>query len=124
MHERIKELRRLLGESQDSFASKLNISRNFIWMIEKGEREPSDRTILDICRVFNVNEQWIRTGAGEVFKPKDRETEIAEITSILFNSDDDFKAKLIRILIDMDETQIELLKDIAIKIADATKDLP
>lgn len=124
MSERIKELRKLLGESQDSFASKLNISRNFIWMIEKGEREPSDRTILDICRVFNVNEQWIRTGAGEVFKPKDREIEIAEITSILFNSDDDFKAKLIRILIDMDETQIELLKDIACKIADATKDLP
>lgn len=42
--------------------SKVNISR-----LEKGERNITDRTIADICREFNVNEEWLRTGEGEIF---------------------------------------------------------
>lgn len=69
MHTRIKELRKILKLTQPEFAQKLNLSGNFIFLIEKGERKPSDRTIADICRIFNVNENWLRTGEGEKFIP-------------------------------------------------------
>ena len=79
MNTRITELRKTLGLTQDEFAQKIGLSRNFIWMIEKGERIPSDRTIADICRVFGVNKIWLETGAGEPFQEVSRSEKLAEI---------------------------------------------
>lgn len=67
MNERIKELRERLGISQTEFAESLNLKRNSISLIEVGKRNPSDRTILDICNKFDVSEDWLRNGTGEVF---------------------------------------------------------
>lgn len=78
MEERFKEIRRLLGITQAEFGKEINISQNYVWMIEKGERIPSDRTIADICRVYNVNEDWLRDGTGEPFMQLSREETIAE----------------------------------------------
>lgn len=69
MNRRIKDLRNALGLTQNAFASQINLSQNFIWLIEKGERIPSDRTLDDICRVYGVNRRWLETGEGEMFKP-------------------------------------------------------
>lgn len=77
MEERFKEIRRLLGITQAEFGKGINISQNYVWMIEKGERIPSDRTIADICRVYNVNEDWLRDGTGEPFMQLSREETIA-----------------------------------------------
>jgi len=62
LENRIVLLRKTLGYSQEKFAQKLNLSRNFINQIEAGKKNPSDRTILDICREFNVNEEWLEPG--------------------------------------------------------------
>lgn len=68
MNTRIKMLREeLLKISQADFAEMLNLKRNSISLIEVGKRNPSDRTISDICEKFNVSENWLRTGTGEVF---------------------------------------------------------
>lgn len=67
VNERIKELRERLGMSQTEFAESLNLKRNSISLIEVGKRNPSDRTILDICNKFDVSEDWLRSGTGEVF---------------------------------------------------------
>lgn len=108
MNTRIKNLRTELGLSQEDFAKQLNISRNFIWMIEKGEREPSDRTVLDICRIFHVNEEWLRTGNGEMFQNKSRETEIAEMTAAMFKADDsDKRYQLMRLLNSISDDELE-----------------
>lgn len=112
--ERIKELRTELKLSQDDFASRLNLSRNFVWMLEKGEREPSDRTINDICRLFHVNEQWLRTGEGEMFKEKSREVEIAEMTAAMFKADEtDFRYQLMKLLTEMTPEQIHTFREVA-----------
>ena len=66
MNKRIAQLRKFKNLTQDEFAKRLNLSRNYVWMIEKGERTPADRTISDICREFRVNEKWLRTGEGEM----------------------------------------------------------
>lgn len=67
MNERIRELRKMLGISQSEFADTLNLKQNSISLIEIGKRNPSNRTISDICQKFNVSESWIRNGTGEVF---------------------------------------------------------
>lgn len=73
--------------TQAEFASKLNLSRNFICLVESGDREPSDRTIADICRVFNISEHWLRTGEGEMFRHRDRGDEIADIVSMMLRDE-------------------------------------
>ena len=113
MNTRIKTIRNELSLSQEEFAKKLNISRNFVWMIEKGEREPSERTIADICRIFHVNPDWIRTGQGNMFKERTREVEIAEMTAAMYHAKDtDYRYQLMKLIANMTPEQIELLRKI------------
>ena len=77
MNERIKTLRLDLSLTQSEFGEKLGISQNYVWMIEKGDRVPSDRTVADICRVFGVNEDWLRTGQGEKYLRLSRKEVVA-----------------------------------------------
>lgn len=69
MNERLKILRKFLRLTQQEFADKLGIKRNTVATYEAGKSNPSDAAVLLICREFNVNEGWLRTGAGEMFNP-------------------------------------------------------
>ncbi len=84
MNARIKLLRKMLDLTQDEFSSKIGLSRNFIAQIETGAKNPSDRTLADICREFKVNDLWLRTGDGDMFKnlPPENET-AAAISNVL-----------------------------------------
>lgn len=66
--DRVKELRKAMGMTQEKFADRIGLKRNSVAQIELG-RETSDQTIFAICREFRVNEEWLRTGAGEMFVP-------------------------------------------------------
>lgn len=96
MKDRILKIRKDNQLTQDAFAEKLNLSKNFVWMLEKGERAASERTIMDICREFNVNKEWLLTGKGEVYDiPED---EIAAIVSDLLEEDNPFYELITRIM--------------------------
>ena len=60
-------------------AELLNVSAAYVSQLCSGQREPSDRTIKDICGIFGVNEIWLRTGVGEPFTPISRSEELASI---------------------------------------------
>lgn len=81
MKERIAEVRKAVGLSQAEMADQLGLSRNFISLMENGNRIPSDRTISDICREFGVNRVWLETGVGEPFQPKDKREELKAVFS-------------------------------------------
>lgn len=66
---RIKKVRKSLDMTQQEFADHIGMKRNSIALIEGG-RNTSDQTIFAICREFNVNEDWLRTGKGEMFNPE------------------------------------------------------
>lgn len=66
MNNRIKELRLDLDLSQEAFGKRIKIQRSSVSKIETGENCPSDQTISLICKEFNVNEEWLRTGKGGV----------------------------------------------------------
>ena len=91
MNERIKVIRRTLELTQQEFADKLGIARNNIAGYETIKRSPSDAVISLICTKFNVNENWLRTGNGEIFVQRSEEEEIANLVyDLLDPKDDDF----------------------------------
>lgn len=73
MNERLKKLRRTLDLTQQEFADKIGIKRNTMAQYEIGRNEPIDAVIISICREFNVNENWLRTGKGDMFNSSDDE---------------------------------------------------
>lgn len=99
MNERIKKLRRTLDLTQQEFADRLGIKRGGISNYEIGRNEPADSVVSLICREFNVNEEWLRNGTGEMFLPTDRNADIARLTKQLLDEESDsFKNRLISIL--------------------------
>lgn len=95
MNERLKQVRQSSGLTQQQFADSINVSRNYIALMEIGQREPSDRTISDICRVYAVNEIWLRTGVGEMKLPLSQNEQLAKIFAAVQVSDDE-RARLIK----------------------------
>lgn len=71
INKRLSLLRKTLGLTTRNFAEKLNITGGAITNMEKGIRNITDRTIYDICRKFNVSEEWLRYGNGEIFIEND-----------------------------------------------------
>lgn len=114
MNERLKKLRKELDITQQEFADRLGVKRNTVATYEVGKSNPSDAAINNICKTFNVNEEWLRDGTGEMFLPVDRNTEIAKLTRILLNEESDsFKNRLITALANLTAEQWEVLADIA-----------
>lgn len=98
MNERLKKLRSYLGITQQVFADKLQIPRNNIAGYETGKRSPSNAVISLICREFNVNETWLRTGEGEMFNPVPEEDEVASYVAELLDPDNPFTDLIVEIM--------------------------
>ena len=73
MNTRIKKLRKALDLTQQAFADRLGMKQNTIATYEMGRSAPPTPTIVAICREFNVNEEWLRTGEGDMFKPEPKD---------------------------------------------------
>lgn len=69
MKDRIRKVRKSLDLTQKTFAERIGMKSNTIATYEMGRAVPSDATINNICKEFNVNETWLRTGEGEMFIP-------------------------------------------------------
>lgn len=123
MGERIKELRKALGLTQQEFADRIKVKRNTVATYEMGRSTPSDAAISLICREFNVNENWLRTGDGQMFIQVSRDEEIAAfIGDVLSGETGDFRRRLISVLARLDTDQWELLKHIAEELAQIEKE--
>ena len=120
MNERIKKLRKVLDLTQTEFGRRIGVKQNTVALIEGG-RKTSDQTIFAICREFNVSEEWLRTGEGEMFRTRSRDEEIAAfIGSITLRNDpgDDFKRRLIHVLARLSVEDWRLLEDLADRLAE------
>lgn len=112
MNERLKQLRKELNLTQQEFADKLGTARNNIAGYETGKRNPSDAVISLICTKYNVNENWLRTGEGDMFVKLSYSDEIAQFVGQLMTEEDDsFKKRLISGLAALDETGWKVLED-------------
>lgn len=88
MNERLKRLRRELNITQQEFADRIGIKRSTMATYESGRNEPIDAVISLICREFDVNEDWLKTGDGEMFEElTDQEKTMKYIAKLVKDKD-------------------------------------
>lgn len=80
MNERLTLLRNQLRMSQEELGAKIGLTRFTISNYESGRRKITDRVISDLCREFNINEHWFRTGEGNMFQDNDKSI-LGELTT-------------------------------------------
>jgi transcriptional regulator with XRE-family HTH domain len=80
------------------FAARLKIDQSYVTQIINGRRNPSDRLLSDICREFGVDELWLRSGIGEMFRPRSRNEELAAFFGDVLSGDEDFRQRFITVL--------------------------
>lgn len=104
MNERIKILRKKLNLTQEDFGKKIGLKRNSLSQLENGVNNITDQVVLLICREFNVNEEWLKSGKGEMFVEMTRDEEISSfVGEILRNEEESFKKRFVSMLAKMDE---------------------
>lgn len=122
MKDRIISIRKESGLTQEEFGKELNLSQNYVWMLESGKRAPSARTIIDLCKKFQISEEWLRTGEGKMKAPMTKQSEIAAITAQLFRKEEtdpetyNFLVALNKTLLQLDETQMQAVLDMIRKL--------
>lgn len=123
MKERLRKLRKTLDLTQQEFADKLKVPRNTIGGYEVGKSNPSDAAVNNICNIFNVNEEWLRTGNGEMFIELTRDEQIEHFVGDALKSEDDsFKKKFISMLAALDESDWEVLQKMVELLQENKKD--
>lgn len=114
MGERIKELRKALGLTQQKFADGMGVKQNTIAQYESGRNAPIDAVITLICRTYEVDETWLRTGEGEMFKPKSRNEELFEFATKVAEGDPgSIQAQLLAVMARLTDEQWEVLAQVA-----------
>lgn len=104
MKDRIKSLRKSLKLTQQEFADRIGIKRNTVGLYEIGQSGISDTVIKSICREFNVNEAWLRTGDGEMFRKRTDNEILTEFAAdLVFEADDSFKKAIVTTFAKMDD---------------------
>lgn len=98
------------GGNKSAFARETGITPAYAAQLYSGQREPSDRTISDICRIFSVREEWLRTGAGEMFEPKTREEEIAELVGRTLSGGSEFRQAVVKMICSRSESELQALE--------------
>lgn len=97
MNERIKLLRKELSLTTEAFGEKLGITRSAVSNIENGHRAVTPQMFKSICREFNINEEWLRTGNGEMFIKRTKNQEIIDFLGELTDGapDNDFRKRFV-----------------------------
>lgn len=123
MNERIKEVRKALGLSQAAFGTPFGASRDMINNVENGRATIYDIMIASICRTYNVNEHWLRTGEGEMFIQISRDQEIMDFVADTMQDDkDNFRRRFLLALSRLPEERWADIEDFARQITAENKE--
>lgn len=121
--QRVRMLRKELDLTLEKFAKPLGVGKTAISNIENESRNLTDQMIISICREYNVNEEWLRSGEGEPFKKLSKEEEIASYVEDLLS--DGTENPLYEIILEIMRTYSELtpksqevLRDFSRKLLD------
>lgn len=122
MKERLKQLRKALDLTQQQFADRIGSTQNNIANYETGRRNPSAAALNNICKEFNVNENWLRTGKGAMFIEVARDSQITTFVSkILSQESDSFKRRFITVLSQLEESDWLVLEKMALEMVEENR---
>lgn len=111
MQSRLKQIRKAVGLNQTEFGEKIGVKQATVAAYECGARNPLDTVIKSICREFDVNENWLRTGEGEMFRKLTRDERIADfVADVLRDEPDSFRKRFISMLSSLNEDQWKMLE--------------
>ena len=115
MNSRILALRKHLGLSQQEFADRIGASRGVIANIDNNRTVPSPIVIASICRVFDVNPEWLKDGADvPMFLEVDDDDEL--LVNRIMAGEDEFRKSVFRAFSKMGDDEWEILKNIVEQI--------
>lgn len=116
MKDRIRQIRKEVKLTQTEFGNRIGVKGNTIGNYELGLRNPTDAVIVSICREFNINEEWLRTGNGEMMSPVSKDEEISKLLGeAIRTNESDFRRRLISALARLDDkgwNELEKLIDL------------
>lgn len=118
---RIAKIIEAKGIKKVQFASRINVDQSYISQLTSGKKTPSDRTVADICREFNVSESWLRTGEGEMFVEKTESEELAAFFGDLLKDEPDFRHRLIAAMSRLTLDEWKVLEKLAKEAVEGTK---
>ena len=110
MNTRIKAVRKTAKLNQTEFGARIGVGQAAVAAWESGTRSPMDAIIQSICREFNVDEHWLRTGEGEMFRARDRMDELMESAGRFFaNETDEFRLRFAKMVFNWSDAEWEAL---------------
>lgn len=119
--ERIKELRKEQGLTLEQFGARIGIKANTLSQIENSKRGCSDQMALSICREFNVNEEWLREGEGEMYIQRSADDHLTQwLDRVLSGRPEDIRRRMLTSLSRISEAgwdALEVLVNEAERIA-------
>lgn len=122
INERIKAVRKDQILTLERFGEYIGLKKNSLSQIENGKNAVSEQVILLICKVFNVDEAWLRTGTGHMYK--EYGSELCEIIE-KYNLNDT-EIKIIRAYLNLPEDArgaiFDFIKSVATETDSSTKE--
>ena len=120
--ERIMKVVELNEMNKSDFARKIDVTPAYISKLGKfPDSIPSDRVIRDICKVFHINEEWLRTGKGSMDVEMSRSDEIAAFIGDVLSSKPDFRQQLISVLARLSLDEWKLLEKMSQELVEEQK---
>lgn len=114
--ERVKGIRKYKELTLEKFGDTLGVTKQTVSRIENGVNNLTEQMIKSICREFSVNEDWLRTGEGEMFVTKTRKQEITDFLGDMINEPESFKSRFIEAMAKLGEKDWEDIERITAKI--------
>lgn len=115
--DRIKKVRKVKDLTQQVFSERIGTTANVLTNYETGRRNPSNSVINNICKTFDVNEHWLRTGQGDMFVERSRDEELsAFVDDLLSKEPADFRRRLVTALSRLTPEQWDALEAVALSL--------
>lgn len=117
-NERVREVRKTLGMTQQAFGDALGVKPNAISMIESGVNALSEQVRRGIMREYGVREEWLRDGTGAMFVEKSRDEEIDAFFHAISFEGSGFKRQFVSMLARLSEDEWAMLERKARELAE------
>lgn len=117
INERIRSLRDFYGLNQREFAKKIDVGASTLAMFETGQRIPKDIHISRMCSEFNISEDWLRSGEGEMFPPRTRDEKMGGQFGKLYGASS-FRKDMVEFFLDLSDEECDQIEKFAYKLID------
>ena len=115
--ERVKQIRKSKGMTLEKFGERVGVTKQTVSRIENGVNALTEQMLLSVCREFDVNEQWLRTGEGEMFRERSPSEEIGYYVEDLLEYDGhgnpfyDMIVEMMKTYVELDEKSQAVIRD-------------